>query len=142
MRKNIIIISIVIILTLVGCGKTSEINIDKTSSIIENSLINMQDIEDSTLRDVYGLELDEMDEYIIKQNDEGDLYAIIKTTNKSKVKSNMKEYFDKIKQFNVAYSPERLQILEDRVEKEIGNCLIYIISEDALDIYNEIVNEL
>ena len=54
----------------------------------------------------------------------------------------MNDYFEKVKQFNQSYSPERLQILENRVEKQIGNYLIYIVAEDANDIYTEIINNM
>ena len=52
------------------------------------------------------------------------------------------EYFEKIEKFNTNYSPERLEILSNRVEKEIGDYLIYIVAENADDIYKNIVNSL
>ena len=54
----------------------------------------------------------------------------------------MKKYFEKIEKFNANYSPERLEILDNRVEKEIGDYLIYIVAKDANDIYNNIVKSL
>lgn len=136
-----IILMLMIGFMLVGCGSNmSSIDIDKTEDVIEKTLKNMTVIEDGTLTDVYGLDLSKMEEYVIKQNTDGDLYAIIKTNDKNLVKNDMDNYFDKIKQFNTAYSPERLEILEDRLEKEIGDYLIYIVASDAQDIYNEILD--
>ena len=120
----------------------SELNVDNTQSIIESDLKNMQVVGDDTLRDVYGLNLDLMEVHIIKQNTTGDLYAIIKTNEKSKVKNEMTKYFDKIQKFNSNYSPERLEILNNRVEKEIGNYLIYIVAENGDEIYSNIINSL
>lgn len=138
-----IILMLVIGFMLVGCGSNmSSIDIDKTEDVIEKTLKNMTVIEDGTLTDVYGLDLSKMEEYVIKQNTDGDLYAIIKTNEKNLVKNDMDNYFDKIKQFNTAYSPERLEILEDRLEKEIGDYLIYIVASDAQDIYNEILDSM
>ena len=57
-------------------------------------------------------------------------------------KQGTAEYFEKIQKFNANYSPERLEIFNNRVEKEIGDYLIYIIAEDADDIYDEIVDSL
>ena len=54
----------------------------------------------------------------------------------------MKDYFGKVKEFNTAYSPERLEILENREEKEIGDTLIYIVAEDASDIYQDILENI
>ena len=83
-----------------------------------------------------------MEVHVIKQNQDGDLYAIIKTNEKTKVKNDMEKYFEKIQKFNTNYSPERLEILDNRVEKEIGDYLIYIVAENAEEIYNNIVKSL
>lgn len=141
--KRILVLLICII--LVGCGKEdniTELNLEKTTAIIENKLDNMVDVDENVLVGTYELDLSLMDEYVIKQNMNGDLYAVIKTNDKKKMKSNMDVYFDKIRTFNTAYSPERLEILDNRLEKEIGNYLIYIVSENADDIYEEIINSL
>lgn len=143
MKKKIAILGIFILLFVTGCGTNmSELNVDNTQSIIESDLKNMQVVGDDTLRDVYGLNLDLMEVHIIKQNITGDLYAIIKTNEKSKVKNEMTKYFDKIQKFNSNYSPERLEILNNRVEKEIGNYLIYIVAENGDEIYSNIINSL
>jgi len=143
MKKIIKGLSIFILLLLVGCGNNvSELNVENTKKIIESELKNMEVIEDDSLKDVYGLNLDLMDVCIIKQNSEGDLYAIIKTSEKSKVKNDMVKYFEKVEKFNANYSPERLEILNDRVEKEIGDYLIYIVAENANEIYDKIVESL
>ena len=83
-----------------------------------------------------------MEVHVIKQNTEGDLYAIIKTNEKTQVKNDMVKYFEKIQKFNANYSPERLEILNNRVEKEIGDYLIYIVAKNADEIYNNIVKSL
>ncbi len=136
-----------IILTLitlvVGCNNTvSELNVTETQKIIENKLKNTEVVDEELLEDVYGLDLSKMDVHIIKQNSEGDLYAIIKATDKASVKNDMKKYFEKVEKFNTNYSPERLEILSNRVEKEIGDYLIYIVSENAENIYSEILKTL
>ena len=144
MKKILAVLSIFAILFVTGCGSNNvaELNVESTKSIIEKELKNMKEVEDESLEDVYGLNLDIMDTHIIKQNDNGDLYALIKTSEKTKVKNDMKKYFDKIQMFNTDYSPERVEILNNRVEKEVGDYLIYIVAENASDIYNKIVESL
>ena len=138
-----IVILLVILLLVTGCGKTiSTIDMKKTQNIIEESLKEMIDVEDDSLTNVYGLDLDLMDEHVIRLNDKGDLYAIIKTTQKAKVKNEMSKYFEKVQNFNTNYSPERIEILNNRVEKEIGDYLIYIVAEDAETIYKNIVDSM
>lgn len=143
MKKIVVVLSIFILLFATGCGATvSELNVDNTESIIESDLKNMQEVDEESLQDVYGLNLDIMEVHVIKQNTEGDLYAIIKTNEKTQVKNDMVKYFEKIQKFNANYSPERLEILNNRVEKEIGDYLIYIVAKNADEIYNNIVKSL
>ena len=141
--SKILMISLISIM-LVGCGSSNitETDLKSVSSTIEKSLKNMEVVDDSTLEDVYDLDLSFMKEHIVKQNDDGDLYALIKTDDTVKVKEQMKDYFGKVKEFNTAYSPERLEILENREEKEIGDTLIYIVAEDASDIYQDILENI
>ena len=145
MKKILItIVALLLTVTVTGCQKENitELNITNTSQVIEKTLKNMEKIEEETLKNVYSLDLTNIEEYVVKQNENGDLYAILKVIDIQKAKENMNDYFEKVKQFNQSYSPERLQILENRVEKQIGNYLIYIVAEDANDIYTEIINNM
>lgn len=139
-----IFILFITLLFVAGCGNSDLTNLDlnKASIAAENTLKNMANIDSETLENVYGLDLSLVDEYVIKENDDGEVYAIIKTKNKSDVKEDMEEYFSKIKEFDEAYSPERLEILENRTEKEIGDYLIYIVSSSADNVYKDIVNTM
>lgn len=128
---------------IVGCGNNGkDLEMTAAKQAIEKRLSNMVTIEDSTLTDAYGLNLKDMEEWSFKQNEDGDLYAIIKTSNKVAVKNAMKDYFAKVKDFNSSYSPERLEILENRLEKELGNYLIYIVAKDNNSIYNDILDTM
>lgn len=144
--KKIMKICGILLLTLIitGCGNSNDANFTLSGGIgvIEKSLTNMEQIQDSTLTDAYNLDLTIMDEYVFKQNENGDFYAIIRTSNKAKVKTEMKKYFENVKEFNVSYSPERLSLLENRLEKELGDYLIYIIANDADNIYDNILDTL
>lgn len=144
MKKFLTVLMVAMLMFVTGCGNNdiSELNVDETKKIIEQDLNDMKDVSEDSLEDVYGLNLDLMEVYVIKENTSGDLYAIIKTTDKNQTKKDMENYFEKVKTFNANYSPERLQILEDRVEKEIGDYLIYIVAENADEIYENIINNL
>ena len=88
MKKIVAVLSIFILLFATGCGATvSELNVDNTESIIESDLKNMQEVDEESLQDVYGLNLDIMEVHVIKQNTEGDLYAIIKTNEKCRAET-------------------------------------------------------
>lgn len=144
MKKFLTVLMVAMLIFVTGCGNNdiSELNVDETKKIIEQDLKDMKDVSEDSLEDVYGLNLDLMEVHVIKENTSGDLYAIIKTTDKNQTKKDMENYFEKVKTFNANYSPERLQILEDRVEKEIGDYLIYIVAENADEIYENIINNL
>lgn len=141
MKKIYILIALLLLVT--ACGKESKkIDINKASIAIEESLNDMVNIEGDTLENVYGVSLSNIEEFIVKQNGEGDMYAIIKTKDKSKVAKDMEGYFSIIKKYNKEFEPDRLKTLENRLKKEIGDYLIYIVSEDALDIYEDILNTI
>ena len=144
MKKFLTVLMVAMLMFVTGCRNNdiSELNVDETKKIIEQDLKDMKDVNEDSLEDVYGLNLDLMEVHVIKENTSGDLYAIIKTTDKNQTKKDMENYFEKVKTFNANYSPERLQILEDRVEKEIGDYLIYIVAENADKIYENIINNL
>lgn len=130
-------------LFLVGCGKSDkQLDMVAAKDAIEKRLSGMSTIPDSTLTDAYGLNLSNMEEWTFKQNEGGDLYAIIKTSKKTDVKRGMKDYFAKVKDFNASYSPKRLEILENRLEKELGNYLIYIVAENSSSIYDNILDTM
>ena len=144
MKKFLTVLMVAMLMFVTGCRNNdiSELNVDETKKIIEQDLKDMKDVNEDSLEDVYGLNLDLMEVHVIKENTSGDLYAIIKTTDKNQTKKDMENYFEKVKTINANYSPERLQILEDRVEKEIGDYLIYIVAENADEIYENIINNL
>ena len=52
------------------------------------------------------------------------------------------KYFKRVKDFNSSYSPDRLVLLENRLEKQLDDYLIYIIAEDADDIYSYMLDKL
>ena len=138
-----IVLLLFILICLVGCGKEEkQLDMNLAQSAIEKRLNNMVTISDSTLTDAYSLNLKNMEKWTFKQNEEGDLYAIIKTSNKTTVKNEMKDYFAKIKDFNASYSPERLEILENRLEKDLGDYLIYIVAENSDSIYQDVLNTM
>ena len=141
MKKKVLLI-IAAIFLLVGCSKGKEFSLDIGVTTIDSKLMNMEEIVDSTLTDAYNLDLSTMKEHVFKQNTDGDFYAIIKTDNTVEVKKQMNNYFERVKDFNSSYSPERLVILNDRLEKQLDNYLIYIVAEDASEIYKQILNEL
>lgn len=139
-----ICVLIVMLLLVTGCGGSglTKLDIQKASREIEDTLDDMVNIEGETLEDVYGVSLSSIEEFVVKQNGDGDMYAIIKAKDKTKVKEDMEGYFAKIKEYNETYEPDRIETLENRLEKEIGDYLIYIVSEDARDIYEDILDTM
>ena len=136
-----IYILIVLLLLITACGKeVKKLDINKASVAIEESLDNMVNIDGETLEKVYGVSLSNIEEFIVKQNGDGDMYAIIKPKDKAKVQKDMEGYFSIIKKYNKEFEPDRLETLENRLEKEIGDYLIYIVSENSEDIYKDVLD--
>ena len=138
-----IVLFLVIGLFLVRCeSKKVSFDYDKAQKIIEKEITGLKKIDDDTLVDVYNLDLSVMDKHVFKQNTDGDFYAIIKTKDVDSIKDNMNDYFDKVQKFNKNYSQKRIEILDNRLEKEIDDYLIYIVSENADEIYDEIIKNM
>lgn len=144
MKKFIIVLIGMVLLT--GCsgnsGKT--LNIDKASNSLDKEMKNMVVLEDKELEAIYGLDLSLIDKYVIKSssNRNGYLYALIKVSdkNKDKVKEQMSNLFETLETQSNLYSPEAVRVLENRVETSIGNYLIYLSYEDTDKAY-ELVKE-
>ena len=100
-----ICVLIIMLLIVTGCGSSSlnNLNINKASIAVEKTLDDMVNIEGETIEDVYGVSLSTIEEFIVKQNGDGDMYAIIKAKDKAKVKEDMDGYFEKIKIYNETY---------------------------------------
>ena len=141
MKKVLLGVMLVIALVIfTGCdNKGFEFDMKKASDVIESKITGLEEISKETLEDVYDVDFNNVEKFVFKENKDGDFYAIIKAKDNAKVKVNMKEYFDKVKYFSENYSPERLELLDNRLEKEIDSYLIYIIHKDAENIYNEII---
>ena len=142
MKKILVMLMMLFMMT--GCGESEikDLDISKASNAVEQTLAGMETIESETLDDVYDIDLELLEEYVIKQNNDGEMYAIILTNNKSDVKEDMEDYFDKVRDFNTAYSPETVKLIDERLEKEIGNYLIYIVSNDSEKVYQDIINTM
>jgi len=141
--KKILVVGIMLFM-ITGCGNSEikDLDVNKASSAIEQTLSNMESVEANVLTDVYNMDFNSLESYVIKQNTEGDMYAIVLTNNKSETKEQFEKYFEKVRDFNVAYSPEQVKQIDERLEKEIGNYLIYIVSENNEKIYQDIINTI
>ena len=92
MKKFLTVLMVAMLMFVTGCGNNdiSELNVDETKKIIEQDLKDMKDVSEDSLEDVYGLNLELMEVHVIKENTSGDLYAIIKTTDKNQTKKDEK----------------------------------------------------
>lgn len=141
--KKIFVVCIMLFM-ITGCGNSEikDLDVNKASSAVEQTLSNMEAVEADVLTDVYNMDLNLFESYMIKQNTEGYMYAIVLTNNKNEAKDQFEKYFEKVRDFNVAYSPEQVKQIDERLEKEIGNYLIYIVSENNDKIYQDIINTI
>ncbi len=135
-------VGVFVIFGLTGCGANKKFDYDKAVKFLDSNINNLEVVEDSSLKDVYGLDLDAMEKYTFKSNEDGDLYVIIKTSDVSGVKSQMNDYFEKVEKFNTNYSPERLEILNNRVSTQVNDYLIYIVSSEATELYDQMISEM
>ena len=139
-----IIICLIGILLLTGCGASSnsEATLDMVaaSKSLDAEMKDMVSMEDRELEAIYGIDLSLMDEYVIKSNSNknGSVYALIKVSDKNKdeVKKQMDNFFETLESQSSLYSPEAVEVLENKVQTSVGNYLIYLSYEDTDKAYD------
>ncbi len=103
------------------------------------------DIDESQLESILGLKKDDVEEYIIKMPMaivSAESYMVIKPAKgkKDTVKDAMKTYLENQEQQWSTYLPDQYELVKGRLEKEIGDYLVYIISKDNNRVLDAIEN--
>ena len=150
--KKIIIFLITIIL-LSGCGNSSKLNLDKIKNKLENLEENNNEIfnnniyyDKNKLEKKYDLDTTEIDDYIISMHSNessSNLYIIASYKNsKEKLKKELDKLIDLEKaSFSNGYFPLELSKVENYYYKEYGKYLIYIVSDNNELVYKKIIEE-
>ncbi len=144
--KKYLILLIVIMLAITGCKSNEEVSLDinKASISLDEKYTNMNDMNEGELTIIYGLNLDLMEEKVIKASslNNGDFYALIcvNKKNKDKIKEQMNNMFKELENQSNLYSPEAVEKIKNRFESSAGNCLVYIVSDDN-NAYYDVVKE-
>lgn len=140
---------LLVLLILCGCSSNQEtelanLDYEKTISDLDNSYSNMVELSADELSLVYGLEVANCDQYMIKSSTlaNGDFYAILKVSkeNVSAVKSQMQGLFLTLESQSNLYSPEAVNLIKNKLETTIGDYLIYLVGKDTNALY-EIVKQ-
>ena len=135
--KKYFIVLILVIFFVVGCGNDTNINnldIEGASKSIDKEFTNMAAIDDTQLKVIYGLNVELLSNYSIKSSylNNGNFYALIKVEekNKKEVQNQMQKMFGIMSEQSNLYSPEAVDLINNRLETSVGDYLIYIISND------------
>lgn len=120
-------------------------NQDELLQIIRNSknpvFSNMMEIPVESIEDTLGIKEDQVDEFLMATPMmivRSDTYIIVKPSkgNKEVVKEKTDEYMSNLEKQWETYLPEQYELVKNRLEKELGDYLIYVVSID-----NELVYE-
>lgn len=154
MKKILLIITCFLILT--GCNtqgdnsnaKLSMEEIKEKLTKVEIEKVtpysNTESINDLDLIEGYGIDVTLLEEYVIHISssvEDPSMYMVLKPNSekKSVVKYQVEEMFNRYLSAYMGYYPEAATIIEDKMEKEYGDYLIYIVSLDNQKVYNEIL---
>lgn len=117
--------------------------------IIKNSknpiFANVMEMPIESIEDVLGIKEDQVEEFLMATPMmivRSDTYIIVKPSegNKNKVKEKIDEYMDSLEEQWKTYLPEQYELVKNRLEKELGDYLIYIVSIDNDLAYKTIKN--
>lgn len=101
----------------------------------ENIFGALMEVNDETLESQFNINKSDVKEYLIKvpmMITSSNSYIIIKPVDgkKDEVKEKIDEYMTKLEKQWETYLPEQYELVKNRLEKEYGDYLIYIISSD------------
>ncbi len=101
----------------------------------ENVFGALMEVNDETLESQFNINKDDVKEYLIKvpmMITSSNSYIIIKPADgkKDEIKEKMDEYMTKLEKQWETYLPIQHELVKNRLEKEYGDYLIYIISSD------------
>lgn len=104
---------------------------------------SLMEVSDDLLTSQYGIEKGMVEEYLIKMPmmiTSSNTYMIIKPTkgNKEAVKEKINTYMTNLEEQWKTYLPDQYELVQNRLEKEYGDYLIYIISKDNEKVFEEI----
>lgn len=104
---------------------------------------NVMEMPIESIEDVLGLKEDQVDEFLMATPMmivRSDTYIIVKPSegNKKIVKEKIDEYMDALEKQWETYLPEQYELVKNRLEKELGDYLIYVVSIDNDLVYKTI----
>ena len=115
--------------------------------IIKNSknpiFANVMEMPIESIEDVLGIKEDQVEEFLMATPMmivRSDTYIIVKPSegNKKVVKEKIDEYMDALEKQWETYLPEQYELVKNRLEKELGDYLIYVVSIDNDLVYKTI----
>lgn len=118
-------------------------DIKKCKEIIFNFLM---EADDDLLEQQFNINKDDLEEYLIKvpvMITNSNSYMILKPKDgkADAVKQAMNAYMTKLEEQWKTYLPDQYELVQNRLEEEYGDYLIYIISSDNTSVMNAIKNK-
>ncbi|MDD2377571.1 MAG: DUF4358 domain-containing protein [Bacilli bacterium] len=136
-----ILLMIMAILLLSGCNN-AKLDLKKVSSDLDgltfegNLMFKGEQVEISYLEDKYGFDSSNIEEYAINisaSTTTASMYAIFlpKKGEKNEAKAAIEDFLEKYDQsWMMGYAPDQEILVQNRLEDEYSDYLIYIISND------------
>lgn len=102
----------------------------------------LMNVENSDLEALTGVNPDDLDEFLVKNSvmTQASSYYILKPKagKEDKVEDAMDNYMDNLEEQWKTYLPDQYELVENRLEEEYGDYLIYIISNNNELVYKTI----
>jgi len=140
---SILGLMVLVVLTAVGCGtKTGKEASAPVSEIVdkiqgEKEWPILMDLDDTTLNEIYGIDLSLLEEYAVKipmMNIKTNELAVIKVKDEAKVeevKKNVEQRAEMVKQSFEHYLPDQYEIAKNYLLEVKGKYILFVIDEDA-----------
>ena len=129
---------------LIAVASSSQDELMKTIRNSKNPLFsNMMEVPIESIEDTLGIKEEQVEEFLMATPMmivRSDTYIIVKPSdgNKEVVKEKLDEYMANLEKQWETYLPEQYELVKNRLEKQLGDYLIYIVSIDNDLVYDAI----
>lgn len=152
--KKIVVILLIMFLC-VGCGSETTSNKKFDKNVAKEKIANLKfsdsefkfteesNVNNTDALSVYGVDITKLDDYLFYLSSDivdPSMYLVVRSDedDKSIVKYQIDELFNKYYNSYNNYYPKEAKMIEDRLEKEYEGYLIYIVSYDNNKVYQAI----
>lgn len=146
MKKKFLLVLGATLLLFTGCKKEELLDFEQIKPMLETLVINentvfppLKEVSEEDLKNVYGIDAALTEEIHFMQAEDSTkaqmyIIALPKNGKEKELKKQIDTYFESLQLQADMYNPANADMIKNKEEKQIGNYLVYIVSEYNSDV--------